>query len=351
MHRTIALGTLTGLIVALAIILGGCEGSDAGGGAPPPGPAGGTATLTGVVVGADNTATMIANAEVEVQGTGRSAITDGNGRFTIANLAPGTRTVFVTTPQSEVYGTATAQVPLVENQTTTVSLAVLPLGLEPPVQILLDPLNATLDLNGRLAYRAQVVGPDNRPYEGVEPTWVVQGGIGQITADGVFTAQTVGSGQVLAYSGNAERSATMVVVAPRPPQISSFRVNPQMLPATGGQVFISAAVTDGDGIRPQDVTVRILPAGGEPIEIPMQVSNPGSAITCPGLANCYVDASLGVNYQVPANDNTPTADGVQAEEIYSVTLLVRDRSGMTSQSEFIEFVVQGIDPPPARPGI
>ena len=349
MHRTRALGWLTGLMVAVAIITVGCGGGDGGGGVVP-GPAG-TATLTGNVVGADNVAAVIANAVVTVQGTGRSANSDAAGNFTITGLPSGTFTVLVTTPQSEEYGTATASVPLTDNQTTTVSFAVMPLGLAQPEQILLDPINATLDLNGRLAYRAQVVGPDNQAYEGIEPTWVVEGGIGAITPAGIFTAQAVGAGQVKAFAGNAERTATMVVVAPRPPQISSFRVNPQTLPATGGQVFISAAVTDGDGMEVQDVTVQILPAGGAPIEVALAVTNPGSAIACPGLSNCYIDASFGVNYLVPPNDNTPTPGGVQAEEVYSVSLLVRDRTGMTSQSEFVDFVVQGIDPPPALPGI
>ncbi len=350
MHRTRALGWLTGLIVAVAIITAGCGGGNDGGGVIP-GPAGGTAALTGKVVGADNVATVIANAVVTVQGTGRSANSDGAGNFTIAGLPSGTFTVLVTTPQSEEYGTATARVPLTDNQATTVSFAVLPLALAQPEQILLDPINATLDLNGRLAYRVQVVGPDNQAYEGIEPTWVVGGGIGQITPAGIFTAQTVGSGQVNAFAGNAERTATVVVVAPRAPQIASFRVNPQTLPASGGQVFISAAVKDGDGMRVQDVTVQILPAGGEPIEVAMAVTNPGSAIACAGQPNCYIDASFGVNYLVPPNDNTPTPEGLQAEEVYSVSLLVRDLSGMTSQSEFVEFVVQGIDPPPALPGI
>ncbi len=350
MHRSRALGWLTGLIVTVAVITVGCGGGDGGGGIVP-GPAGGTATLNGTVVGADNVATVVPNAVVTVQGTGRSTTSDANGNFTLGGLPSGTFTVLVTTPQSEQYGTATAQVPLTDNATTTVNFAVLPLDLAQPEQILLDPINATLDLNGLLAYRVQVVGPDNQAYEGIEPTWVVTGGIGQISAAGVFTAQAVGSGQVKAYSGNAERTATMVVVAPRPPQIASFRVNPQMLPATGGQVFMSAAIKDGDGIRVQDVTVQILPAGGEPIEVPMAVTNPGSAIPCSGLLNCYIDASFGVNYQVPPNDNTPTPEGVQAEETYSVSLLVRDRSGMTSQSEFVDFVVQGIDPPPTVPGI
>lgn len=361
MHRRAALGWLTCLMITVAIIAVGCGGGDGGGddGVTPPPPSG-TATLNGQVVAADNTAFLVPNAEVTIQQAGqtataqatrRSATTGVDGGFIFQGLTAGTWIVTVTTPQSAEYGTASARVPLVANQTTRVSMAVLPLNLQAPEQIRIDPASATVDLNGRVAYRAQVVGPSNQVYEDIEPTWIVEGGVGQITPDGVFTAQVVGAGKVNAYSGNAERTATVSVVAPRPPQVSSFRVNPQSLPATGGEVFISAAIKDGDGVNASDVTVEILPAGGQPIEVPMHVTNPETAIQCPGVPNCYVDASFGVNYQVPANNNAPTPDGVQAEETYTVSVHVRDRSGMTTQSQFLEFIVQGIDPPPLRPGI
>jgi hypothetical protein len=298
-----------------------------------------------------DTGQVIGNAVVTVQGIKNTAITGPDGGFIIEGLPPGTSTVMVTTPQSEQLGTAMAEVPLAEGRTTRVSLAVLPLDVAAPQQIQVDPTDTTVDVKGRIAYRAQVVGAGGEVLDGIEPTWVVQGGVGQITPQGIFTAENVGTGTVKAYSGNAQRTADVTVVASRPPQVSSFRVNPQTLPATGGQVFISAALRDGDGILPEDVTAQILPAGGEPIAVPLQVTNPETAVRCPSDPTCFADASFGANYQVPANDNAPTEDGVQAPETYAVSIQVRDRSGMSTQSEFLEFVVQGIDTPPARPGI
>ncbi len=174
---------------------------------------------------------------------------------------------------------------------------------------------------------------------------------GRSNVEGLFLAQAVGSGQIRAFAGNAERSVPVTVVAPRPPQISSFRVNPQTLPASGGEIFISAAIKDGDGVRAQDVTVEILPAGGTSIELPVIVSNPANAVLCPGTTDCYTDASFRATYLVPANDNTPSSSGVQAQESYSVILRATDRSGASSQSQFVEFVVQGIDAPPVPPTI
>ncbi|MBD3292416.1 MAG: hypothetical protein GF393_05800 [Armatimonadia bacterium] len=360
MHRKAALGWLIGLFIAVAIIAVGCGGGDDGvGGGVAPTPPAGTATLNGQVVAASNTNSLIANAVVTIQQAGqvaaaqaggRTATTAADGGFAFTNLPAGDWIVMVTTPQSEEFGTASARVSLNDDQTTTVSMAVLPLGLATPQQIQVDPVNTTVDVNGRIAYRAQVTGPANQILD-VEPTWVVNGEVGQITPDGIFTAHTVGNGSIRAFAGNAEQGASVTVVAPRPPQVTSFRVNPQTLPATGGEIFVSAAVKDGDGVQAGNVTVEILPAGGAPIVVPMQVSNPDSAVRCPGFPNCFVDASFGATYQVPANDNTPTPDGVQAEEQYTVSVRVTDRSGASSQSEFVDFVVQGIDPPPSRPGI
>lgn len=360
MHRKAALGWLTGLIMAVALIAVGCGGGDGGGGDDVTPPPTGTATLNGQVVAANDTSLLLTNADVTIEPVGQTAAAQAGGRtvttgpdggFAFTGLSAGEWTMRVTTPQSEEYGTGTARVPLVAGRTTTVSVAVLPLDTAAPQTIVLDPTSSTIDVGGRIGYRAQVEGPDGTVLRGIEPTWVVEGGIGSVNPEGIFTAQTVGSGKVRAFAGSAERASNVVVVNPRPPQVSSFRVNPQSLPATGGEIFISAAIRDGDGVQLQDVNAVILPAGGQPIEVDLDVTNPETAIRCPGVPNCFVDASFGVKYQVPANDNAPTADGVQAEENYAVSIRVRDRSGMTTESEFLEFVVQGIDPPPARPGI
>ncbi|MGD9497090.1 MAG: carboxypeptidase-like regulatory domain-containing protein [Armatimonadota bacterium] len=342
-----ALGWLTSLVVAVAVIGLGCGGGDGGGGVPQPQT--GTATLRGTVVAADDTQTPLRNAVITVEQANRQGTSRQDGTFVITNLPAGTWRVTVETPESADYGTATALVPLVANRTTTVNFAVLPLGLAAPAQILLDPVSATIDLNGRIIYRTQLLGPSGQSLGAVQPTWVVVGGIGSISPDGVFSAEAVGSGQVIAYAGSAQSAGTVVVVAPRPPQINSFRVNPQTLPATGGEVFISAAVSDGDGIGANDVTVRIFPPVDNTIDLSMQVTNPGTALACEAAPNCYLDASFGTAFQVPANDNPPSADGVQAPENYRAQLVVRDRTGASAQSAFVDFVVQGIDQPPVRP--
>ncbi len=351
MHSRWALGWLTGLIVVIAMIGLGCEGGDGGGGDGTPSPMTGTATLSGTVVAADDVQTKLGNALITIEGTGRQGTSAANGTFTIANLPAGTWTVNVQTPQSAEYGSATADVPLAANQTTHVNFAVLPIGTATPTQILLDPTNVTIDLNGRVTYHTQLVGPTQQALSNLVPTWVVSGGVGTITPQGVFTASTVGSGQVQAFAGDAMRAGTVVVVAPRPPQITSFHLTPRSLPATGGDVFISAAIADGDGVFVNDVTVEIFAPGDNIIPLAMQVTNPQTAVPCTGLSNCWLDASFGVTYRVPANDNQPSPDGVQAEENYSARLTVRDTSGMTSQSPFIDFTVQGIDAPPEQPPI
>ena len=343
-----ALGWLASLTIAVAIISAGCGGS---GDPDPPPPSPTMATLTGKVVAADNTAIGLPEAEILITGTGQSVTSGAGGSFTMHNVAPGDTWVEVRTPTSETYGTARALVPLVAGETTTVNFAVLPLGVAAPQSVQIDPSSITIDLNGRVGYRSRVLGPTGAQIPGLSPTWVVRGGVGEITHDGMFTAHSVGTGQIIAYAGQAQSSAALNVVEPRPPHISSFQVNPRTLPATGGQIYVSAAVSDGDGVRLQDVRVQILPATGEPIELPMQVANPDTATACPGLADCYLDASFSTTWQVPANANRPDAAGIQAPVPYTISLQARDRSGRVSQSEFIEFSVQGIDPPPPTPGI
>ncbi len=304
MHRKATLGWLTGLLIAVALIAGGCSGGDGNGGddgdvTPPPTDSG---TLNGQVVAASDTRMVVEHADVTITRVGqtdtaqatRTATTGVDGGFVFDDLPAGTWAVNVTNPRSERLGTGSARVSIVPDRTSTISVAVLPLGLATPERILLDPTSATIDVNGRIAYRAEVIGPGGEVYEDIEPTWVVEGGVGRISPEGVFTAQSVGSGGVRAYSGSAERRSSLTVVGPRPPEISSFRVNPQSLPATGGEILISAAISDGDGSIPQDVTAEILPAGGEQNVGPLDVSNDESDIGCPSVQNCHGGANCGV---------------------------------------------------------
>lgn len=352
MHSKWALGWLIGLIVVASIIGAGCGGDgdgDGGGGGTQP--LFGNAALTGRVVAADNVAVTLANALITVVGANRSTSSAADGSFLLQNLPVGTWQVRVETPDSETYGTASARVTLNAQETAVVNFAVLPLAAPQPEQILLDPINTSVDVGGRVLYKVQIVGPNNRALDDIKPTWVVAGGVGSISPAGVFAAETVGAGQVIAYAGDASRVASVVVVAPRPPQISSFNVTPHTLPATGGDVFISCAVADGDGVLARDVRVQIFAPDGNVINLDTAVTNPATALGCQGVPNCYLDASFGVTFAVPPNDNQPSPDGVQAPENYSARIQVRDRTGMSSQSEFVDFTVQGIDQPPPRPPI
>jgi len=324
MHRTASLSWLAGLIIVVAVIAAGCGSGGGDGQAPPPGT--GTATLNGQVVAADNTGTVIPSAVVTVEGTGKSATTGTDGGFVITGLPSGERLVTVTTPQSADYGTASARVPLVSNQTRTVSFAVLPLGLPAPQQILVDPASATLDINGRIAYRAQVLG-------------------GQIGRGGLHGAQCrQWQGQGVLRECRAHGDGVCRGAAPAPGV---------ELP---GESAVSACHRRRDLHLCRDQGWRrCQPRRCDRTHIPGG-SGPGRGgharhDRSPNDPTSFLEASFGATYQVPPNANAPSADGVQAPESYSVNIRVEDQSGMTAESDFVDITVQGIDAPPVRPGV
>ncbi|MCD6359837.1 MAG: carboxypeptidase regulatory-like domain-containing protein [Armatimonadetes bacterium] len=352
MNRLYKFGWLTGVVIVTAALTVGCggggNGGGGGGGGGQPAPAG-TAVLTGTVVAADNVAAGLANAVVSVLGTGKSVTADATGAFRIDGLPSGQFTVEAQTPTHADYGTTRVPADFTNGQTTTINLAVMPEGTLEPVQILLDPITAVIDLNAHINYRTQVVAENNVVIPNIEPTWVVSGGIGTITPDGVFTGRQVGNGTVTAYAGNVQRQATVQVNPPGPPQITSFQLNPRSISAGGGDVYISAAISDGDGINIADVQVEIFGPGEQPIVLGMTIPNPEAAEQCENQVGCYTRATFATTFHAPANDNQPTAAGIQAPENYSAHIVVMDRSGQTSTSSFIDFVVMGIDAPPPLP--
>lgn len=347
LHR---LGWLAGVLTVAIALAAGCGGQEAaggdGGGQQFPV---GTAVLQGIVVAADDVAVGLARALVSVAGTGRSVTADAAGAFEIQGLPPGQYTVEAQTPNQANYGTTRVTATFANGQTTTVNLAILPEGTPEPVDVLVDPPAVTIDLNGRVRFRSQVLSADKAVMEGIEPTWVVGGGVGLISPDGVFTAQQVGAGTVTAYVGNVQQQSSVQVTPPAPPQVTSFQVNPRSISAGGGDVYISAAINDGDGIRIADVQIEILGPGNQQFLLPMTVPNPESAELCDGQPGCYARATFATTFQAPPNDNRPTELGVQAPENYSARVLVTDRAGQNTASSFIDFVVQGIDQPPSLP--
>ncbi len=349
MREKAALGWLASCILVVVALIVGCHGDGVApddGVAPPPV---GTSTLTGLVFAANDLQQTFSGVPVSVAAAQRTVPTENDGTFTIQNLPAGTLTVEVLTPTYPDYGSTRVTVELVLGQETAVNLAVMPLDTPVPTNILLDPLAVTVDLFGKVVYRTQIVGEGNVAIEGMEPTWVVEGGIGAASADGVFTAQQIGAGTVTTFAGDAQRTGTVIVVAPRPPQINSLLLNPTTLPASGGDVYIATSISDGDGIPVINVRAEVFGPGDEIITVPMAVTNPGTALACADQANCYLEASYGGTFSAPPNDNQPTAEGIQAPENYSARIRAIDRAGGTTTSAFIDFVVQGIDQPPGGP--
>ena len=351
MARLGNLSWLAGVVVVTLALMTGCgNGGGPGGGGGPIFPVG-TASLTGRVLAANNVTAGLAGALVSVLGTGKSVTADGNGAFQIQSLPSGQYTVEAQTPNHPDYGTTRLTVTFADGVVTNINITVLPADTPAPTQILLDPVTAVVDLNGRINYRTQVVAANNAVNPDVKPSWLVSGGIGTITPEGVFTAQRVGNGTVTAFSGDIQRQSTVQVNPPSPPQITSFQLNPRSIPATGGDVYISASVSDGDGVNVADVTVEIFGPGDQRTILGTDVPSPESAEQCENQAGCYTRATYATTFDAPPNDNRPTEAGVQAPENYSAQLLVTDRSGARSQSAFIDFVVQGIDAPPPVPGL
>jgi hypothetical protein len=353
MRHKAAVGWLAGCIGVLAALMVGCGGEGEvgpGGDGGPVAPTG-TATLTGVVVAANDLQQTFSGAPVSVLEAGRTVNTQAGGSFTIQNLPAGTATVEVVTPTYPDFGSTRVTTELLADETTTLNLAVPPIDAPTPVNIIVDPSVATVDLGGKVLYRSQILGESNQVIEDVEPTWVVTGAVGSVSAAGVFTAQQVGSGKVTAFAGDANRSADVIVVAPRVPQVAAFLVSPTTLPASGGQVYISCALADGDGIAVGDVKAEVFGPGDEITQVDMAVPNPGNALACEGQANCYLEATFAATHTVAANDNQPTAEGIQAPEDYSVRINITDRSGANTLSGFVDLVVQGIDQPPGSPSM
>jgi len=334
------------IIVALIIGCGGDGVQQPGDGTQPPV---GTATLQGTVIAANNTVQSFGGVTVSVPALGRAVSTQLNGGFVVPGLPAGEFAVEVSTPTYPDYDSATVTVELVVNATTTVNIAVLPLDAPEPVGILLDPSEATIDLNGKIMYHSQLVAENNQVIPNMQPSWVVTGGIGAISPQGVFSADQVGVGQVKAFAGSVERTGSVIVVAPQPPQITTFLANPTVLPASGGDVYIATAVADGDGIPVGNVKAEVFAPGDQLTTLGMVVTNPNSALASDDDPACFLDATFGAVFSAPANDNQPTADGIQAPENYSVRVRVTDRSGASSTSTFTDFVVQGIDQPPPSP--
>ena len=320
--------------VAFVAVISGCGGGNNNPGQNPPPPPGGTAAIAGTVVDSGNVAVRIANAVIQVVGTALSGQSNAQGNFNIAGITPGSVQLDVTFPFAGNYQTMRIVVQTAANQTTLVTVAAIDSSTTVPDSVTLSPGNPTVDLGGEIAFTASVrsVGVP----VGVAPTFYVVGNIGTILPSGVFTAATVGSGEVGAVLPSASASTTVTVIGARDPELGQLSVSPNNLPETGGPVRIAIAARDGNGIATAIAE----------IELPSRIVTNAFLVRETGSGK---DGSWGGTYVAPPNNAPTGADGKQLEQRYSVRVKVTDNAGAVAYSGWLDFVVRGVDSPPPPP--
>ena len=346
MSRTVAAVPL----VVLALSLLGCGGGGGLGLGPTgPFPSPDNARVAGRVVQADDVAVGLVRAVVSEPSTGMSTETGANGAFALAGLPAGDVTINVAVPRTADYDSATVRVPTRAGRTTSVSLAVLPASARTPTALTIGPNDATVEQGGAVQFGASVFSGAVKI--DVQPTWVLSGAdVGDLDATGLLQSNAQGSATVTASVGTLSREASVMVTAPKAPDISSVIVSATValpVPASGGPVFITAAVSDGDGVS--QVMIEIDPPNGANFSLDAVGPVDGTPDT---------DGTWRLEYNVPANDNPLDPGGGQAPQLYRLRVKAvedpstgRSELARTSFSDWYEFGLPGFDapPPPAAP--
>ncbi len=276
--------------------------------------------------------------------TGQFAYADTLGEFIIRDIPVGDGAVELTadTISDPNYGSQTvAGIGVTKNDNPdnapSVTVAVLPIGLGQPQTITITPSQATIDLNGEVQFVAPVSGSGGLLH--VQPTWYLTTNAGNIDRDGKFTALNVGTGIVVATSGNISAQANILVTASRPPDISTFLVDPANLNSSGGTVTITAGINDGDGLK--SVQAQVVDPNNQQTDYAMALV----AGTTPK------DGTYRLNLTIDPNDVRENQDDATRPLTYSIRVIAEDNAANTSASGFKDVVVAGIDEPIPPPPI
>ncbi|MDT7896906.1 MAG: carboxypeptidase regulatory-like domain-containing protein [Armatimonadota bacterium] len=169
-----------------------------------------TARLAGTVVSEQDPTLPIADAVVQIvaDGTSFSAKTDTDGKFVLSLPKGKTYQVSVRPPAflATLFQSAEAEVE-VDDDEVQVVIPLLPRDVSPPPLKMLRviPDAVTLRVGERQQFQALM---DSQPLP-LRPVWSVHGGIGVITADGLFTATRPGKGEVRVGNLRAEAQVTV----------------------------------------------------------------------------------------------------------------------------------------------
>lgn len=341
MTRLLHLGAIVALLVAALTLVGCGGGSNSGNG---PGPVVDLGSLSGRVVHADNVDVGLSGASVSVLNDRNvvvaTGVADAAGNFIILSVPVGRVSVLVETPNEAVYGSQSVPgLTILKNTRTTLTISVLRSVDAAPTDIALSPSSATVDLHGQVSFTAHIMsGADTLS---VTPIFLASSGIGVIDRNGVFTSTQTGVGTVTAICGNMTATATVTVVASRPPEVTEFLVAPLKLKNAGGWVYVTASANDGDGVAA--VKAEIYAPDGS-VTARNLTFNPASTDTY----QLYTDLPAGshLGYHLPANGNEPDANGFQAPQRYSIRVVATDNTGHATNTDFVDVTVAGLDAPP-----
>ncbi len=340
-QRAARLACIALIAVSFALLAGcGGGGSTQDGNVNPPPPSG-TAAIAGVVVDATNTASPLSSAVIRNSSNGASKTAASDGTFTFTGLPAGTTTLTIDPGPGEAYFSTTVVVPVASGQTTSVVITMIPLGIGVPTRLTVQPDAATTDPGGQQSFSAIVFAGSTQIF--IQPSWVIQGGVGTIDSAGTFTGVTQGTGHVIATAGAITAQSSITVTAPQPPQIPSSYVDPSELPTSGGVAVMTIHATDGDGIALAQVQI-VSPDGSRPLYTMYRTAG-----TTRNGTWVFPDPPYTPSFVFPPNTNLPGITGAQAPMDYDVRFIVRDTTGQETTTGYTTVRVRGLEPPPPPP--
>ncbi len=137
------------------------------------------------------------------------ALSDASGNFTVTAQAQGNLNYFlrIDPPADSGYGTETIllQVDLNSGSVVDIRVGYLPLvnkASATPTSIVVSPSSATV-INGNTQQFQAIVYDNSNIMDKCQVGWRVEGGIGSIDVNGMFTATKTGTGNVVAYVGSS----------------------------------------------------------------------------------------------------------------------------------------------------
>ncbi|NCO95896.1 MAG: hypothetical protein COZ06_00625 [Armatimonadetes bacterium CG_4_10_14_3_um_filter_66_18] len=178
-------------------------------------------TVSGRVLDATSEETGVGGAEVLITEQSRAArqgskrdVTDADGYYVVEEVQPGKCMMEIRLPADSRYNTLQIEIEVPgDRPTTSVWVRLLGKDVPEPTSVTISPKSPSVQAGQTLQFTA-VVAP-NPQMKVTHVTLLVQGDIGTINAQGLFTATKPGTGSVVALVGTATDSTT-VTVTPQP---------------------------------------------------------------------------------------------------------------------------------------